>query len=369
MDQKKIGQFLKKLRNEKGLTQEQLAKEFNVSNRTISRWETGNNLPDISLLVEIADFYDVDVREIIDGERKSEKMDSELREVADKMADYAGNEKRVLLRIIQIVGVVGVVFSLLALVLQTINYDPNNIGRIFATIISFFVFCIMSFITLYVTGSLKRIAKHKKLVNTIKIITIILSIVGSINFLFIMFIAGLLFFDSVLSQKVVQKDPSGFNEYIHTEDPTGGNGEMFDVLPQTLNGLDVTEYQLTYYNPWDAQYITYFTIDFGEDYAEEMDRLTAIGIDPYKGMYSVTDEPDGYDIVSMRANGYSGFVYAMIPEGADDSNTKITYVGIVFCNYFLDLKIEKYMKDDYLLKGFDATSNNPYRKEQMKLNG
>ena len=41
MDQKKIGNLLKKLRSEKGLTQEQLAEILNVSNRTVSRWETG----------------------------------------------------------------------------------------------------------------------------------------------------------------------------------------------------------------------------------------------------------------------------------------------------------------------------------------
>ncbi|MCF0258759.1 MAG: helix-turn-helix transcriptional regulator [Erysipelotrichaceae bacterium] len=57
MDQKKIGTFLKSLRNEKGLTQEQTAEQLNVSSRTISRWETGSNMPDISLLVEIADFF------------------------------------------------------------------------------------------------------------------------------------------------------------------------------------------------------------------------------------------------------------------------------------------------------------------------
>jgi transcriptional regulator with XRE-family HTH domain len=108
LDQKKTGQFLKTLRNEKGLTQEQLAKHFNVSNRSVSRWETGSNLPDISLLVEIADFYDVDVREIIDGERKSEMMDNETREVADKMAVYAGNEKSNLLRFIQVASIAGV---------------------------------------------------------------------------------------------------------------------------------------------------------------------------------------------------------------------------------------------------------------------
>lgn len=68
MDQKKTGQFLKMLRGEKKLTQEQLAKQFNVSNRSVSRWETGTNLPDISLLVEIADFYDLDVHDYMKDE-------------------------------------------------------------------------------------------------------------------------------------------------------------------------------------------------------------------------------------------------------------------------------------------------------------
>ena len=44
MDHKKIGNLLKKLRSEKGLTQEQLAEILNVSNRTVSRWETGGSL-------------------------------------------------------------------------------------------------------------------------------------------------------------------------------------------------------------------------------------------------------------------------------------------------------------------------------------
>ena len=59
MDQKKIGRFLKELRKEKVITQEQLAEKIKVSGRTVSRWETGSNMPDISLLAELADFYDV----------------------------------------------------------------------------------------------------------------------------------------------------------------------------------------------------------------------------------------------------------------------------------------------------------------------
>ena len=56
MDQKKIGLFLKELRKEKTLTQRQLAEQLNVSDRTVSRRETGTNLPDLSILVELADF-------------------------------------------------------------------------------------------------------------------------------------------------------------------------------------------------------------------------------------------------------------------------------------------------------------------------
>ena len=47
-DTKKIGIFLKELRKEKGLTQEQLAEKLLVSGRTVSRWETGLNMPDLS---------------------------------------------------------------------------------------------------------------------------------------------------------------------------------------------------------------------------------------------------------------------------------------------------------------------------------
>jgi len=87
MDQKKTGEFLKSLRREKGLTQEQLGERFYVSSRTISRWETGANMPDVAMLLELADFYGVDIREIIDGERKLTV--TETKETLLKVAEYA----------------------------------------------------------------------------------------------------------------------------------------------------------------------------------------------------------------------------------------------------------------------------------------
>ena len=88
----KIGEFLRELRKGKGLTQEQLAEQFNISRRSVSRWETGSNMPDVMLLIEIADFFEVDIREIIDGQRKSENMDKE-KETLKKVAEYADAEK------------------------------------------------------------------------------------------------------------------------------------------------------------------------------------------------------------------------------------------------------------------------------------
>ncbi len=99
MDAKKIGTFLRELRKEKGLTQEQLAEVLNVSGRTISRWETGTNMPDLSVLIQIAEFYEVEVKEILNGERKGEIMDKELKETLSKVADYNTLEKEKVLKI------------------------------------------------------------------------------------------------------------------------------------------------------------------------------------------------------------------------------------------------------------------------------
>ena len=65
MNQEKIGKFLKGLRKQKGLTQEQIAEKFHVSNRTISRWENGNNMPDLDILIELSDYYEVGLQEIV----------------------------------------------------------------------------------------------------------------------------------------------------------------------------------------------------------------------------------------------------------------------------------------------------------------
>lgn len=113
MNQQKTGEFLKHLRKEKEMTQEQLAEQFYVSTRTVSRWESGSNMPDLAVLIELADFYDVDIREIIDGERKSDNMDKETKDTLKKVAVYAEEEKKKMKNRIINLGCYGVIVMLL----------------------------------------------------------------------------------------------------------------------------------------------------------------------------------------------------------------------------------------------------------------
>lgn len=62
MDQKKIGRFLRELRTEKKLTQAQFAEIIGVTNRSISRWENGVNMPDFDVLIQIAEYLGVSQR-------------------------------------------------------------------------------------------------------------------------------------------------------------------------------------------------------------------------------------------------------------------------------------------------------------------
>ena len=97
MDQIKIGALLRELRKEKNQSQEQLAERFGVSSRSVSRWENGNTMPDISIMIELADYYEVDLRELLSGERKSENMNTEIKETLAMVADYTEEDKNKIL--------------------------------------------------------------------------------------------------------------------------------------------------------------------------------------------------------------------------------------------------------------------------------
>ena len=69
MDQIKTGKFIAALRREKGLTQEQLGEKLCVTNKTISRWENGNYMPDVEMLSLLSKEFGVSINELISGDR------------------------------------------------------------------------------------------------------------------------------------------------------------------------------------------------------------------------------------------------------------------------------------------------------------
>ena len=164
MDQKRIGSFLRELRKEKDLTQGQLAEQLNVSDRTVSRWENGNNMPDLSVLVELADFYDVDIKEIIDGERKSEKMEKETKDTLLKVAEYSQFEKKTIKKKILIYTIVALALMIMALILESTQGFGCMSDQLIANITDFITgIAVGSMILniLYLTGTMEKIHVYK----------------------------------------------------------------------------------------------------------------------------------------------------------------------------------------------------------------
>ncbi len=126
MDLMKIGSFLQDLRREKGITQEELAEKVGVARRTVSRWETGSNMPDLDILVELSDYYDVDLREILNGERKSEHMNEELKETVLQVADYSSEEKTRLLKRMHWMYIAGLAGFILFMVITLLGLDETD---------------------------------------------------------------------------------------------------------------------------------------------------------------------------------------------------------------------------------------------------
>lgn len=176
---KKIGSFLKELRKEKGITQEQFAEVLSVSGRTVSRWETGSNMPDISLLVNIAEYFDVSIPEIINGEKKSENMNEEVKEVAETLSDYANAEKETIIKNIRMHSILGTGALAVCMILELTNaVSTSNVFELIFAYAETLVYVAMVMILLHTTGLLTKIRKKNEKIKGIQ--KGILMIIGAV---------------------------------------------------------------------------------------------------------------------------------------------------------------------------------------------
>lgn len=119
MDQNKMGLFIKDMRKEKGFTQEQLAETLGVSNRSISRWENGANMPDFDIVIHLAKFFNVSIEELLDGEKKEDIVNKEKEEAMLKVSDYENEVKLKMSRRVRWIFVVGFLALIINMIIES----------------------------------------------------------------------------------------------------------------------------------------------------------------------------------------------------------------------------------------------------------
>lgn len=113
MNEKNIGSILSKLREEKGLTQKELADKLNISDKTISKWETGANLPNIDMIYRISQVFKVSFQNLLKARLEEEKIDEKL--IKDIMNEFTETNKRKI-KLIKIGFIIALVISLILII-------------------------------------------------------------------------------------------------------------------------------------------------------------------------------------------------------------------------------------------------------------
>ena len=138
MDQVKIGKFIAKLRKDKNMTQEQLGEKLGVTSKTISRWENGKTMPDLSLLKPLSDELGISLNELLSGEKIKEKdYPEKLEENIIKTIDYTNKKLENRNNFIGLLLIAfGVLISITAIAIFPSESSWGSIYSVFGVIIS-----------------------------------------------------------------------------------------------------------------------------------------------------------------------------------------------------------------------------------------
>ena len=141
MDQVKIGKFIQEMRKEQSLTQRELAEKLNISDKTISKWETGNGLPEVGLMLPLCELLHISVNELLSGERLDEKQYHKKAEenIMDLLKERAEAKKKI------IMGVIIVLITLLAgvtLIILSALLEMEIWLRIILSVIAVIIICV-----------------------------------------------------------------------------------------------------------------------------------------------------------------------------------------------------------------------------------
>jgi transcriptional regulator with XRE-family HTH domain/DNA-directed RNA polymerase subunit RPC12/RpoP len=121
MDQIKIGKFISECRKKVNLTQMQLAEKLNITDRAVSKWETGKSIPDSSIMLELCDILKITVNDLLSGEVVTmERYDKEMENNLLEMVKQKEEADRRLLNLEIVLGIVAVLPLIAAIVIVSI---------------------------------------------------------------------------------------------------------------------------------------------------------------------------------------------------------------------------------------------------------
>ena len=114
MNQEKIGRFIAQCRKENHLTQRELAERLNITDRAVSKWETGKALPDSSIMLEVCQILHITVNDLLSGERVT--MENYRKEVENNLLEMVKQKEQSDRRLLAIEWVVGILSIIVLLV-------------------------------------------------------------------------------------------------------------------------------------------------------------------------------------------------------------------------------------------------------------
>lgn len=150
MNQEKIGKFISECRKEKGLTQLQLAEKLNITNRAVSKWETGKSCPDASIMMELCGILGITVNDLLSGERIT--MENYQKNAEDNLVELYRKKEKATMDLLKF----ELIFIAIAIVLVPVHfainyYYPENNGTGIGMLLSIIgvVFLIIYFLNHY----------------------------------------------------------------------------------------------------------------------------------------------------------------------------------------------------------------------------
>ena len=139
MNQEKIGKFIAKVRKEKNMTQQELAKKLNITDRAISHWENGRSMPDAGIMLELCKLLDINVNELLSAKKIIKESYNEQAEenLLEMRREIESKNKKILIlnRIITFLGVVIYLLIVIAAIFIEMPMVIRNIIMALALVI------------------------------------------------------------------------------------------------------------------------------------------------------------------------------------------------------------------------------------------